>query len=85
MARKYRLAVGLAELYGTNDVRMFSAIAKLRLAQESRDSGFIVPQLIAQHLQGNGSVLWVFGAKYGRCSTFPDLGAHRIASERSSD
>ena len=79
------LAVGLPELYGANDVRMFGACAKLRFTQKARDSGFVVPQLIAQHLEGNGSVLGVFGAKNCRSTTFSDFGAHRVTSKRSPD
>ena len=47
---------GLADLDGAHDVRMLHALAVARLADETRDRGPVLAQLLAQHLHRDDAV-----------------------------
>ena len=66
------------------------AMAKQRidspsLAQEARDSGFIVLQLFAQHLQGHSAMGGMIGTKNGSSTAFANLPTHRVPGKSRPD
>src|SRR5690349_20727752 len=75
---------GFADLDRPNDVWMLYALAVAGLAQEAGDRGAVLPQLLAQHFYGDGSVRRVMRAEHRRRSTFADFALERIAGNRLS-
>jgi hypothetical protein len=52
-------SIGLADFYGTYHVGVLYSCTVLRFADEAGDCGAIMPQFLAEDLEGDGAVAWV--------------------------
>jgi hypothetical protein len=73
---------GFADLNGTHDVGVLDPLTIAGLAKETRNRRSVLAKLLAQHLDGNGSMFCVLGAEDGRSAAFTDLALERIPSNR---
>jgi hypothetical protein len=60
-------------------------LAVSRLAEKPRNRGAVLPQLFAEDLHGNGSVVGVLGTEDGRCPALTHFALQRISSNRLSN
>jgi hypothetical protein len=57
--QKMQSSIGLADFYGTYHVGVLYSCTVLRFADEAGDCGAIMPQFLAEDLEGDGAVAWV--------------------------
>ena len=70
--------IGLADFYGTHHVRVLYSCTVLRFADKAGDCGTIMPQFLAENLEGNGAMALMLGPVHLGGTAFANLTLYSV-------
>src|SRR6185437_5467354 len=73
------------DLDRAHDIRVLHSLAVAGFAKKACHGRAVLPQLLAQYLDGHGAMVRVMRAEHGRCAAFADLALERVTGNRLTD